>query len=464
MRKVMGLVTALLVMGTVSTLAEDFKVEKFKTIPLDCGVYSLFEYGDKLWVNSGSGEYYQVNGTYVYKTKVCVVDPKTGETKELWANGTTGGNMAGNPVFGVVDGYVLMGNTLFDPKSLTVAGKIVNCENDVCPWVKVGFGNYNILWEGFVNSEDEERIFFVDDENTLRIFSIEKTGEGYKYEEKANSDLTECSGQAEIKDVKGSLVAIACDGITRVYKYEEYGVSGRSLDFVRDENGNDFKGTIYFDDEAKGFVLEKDGKYVVYEVYYDGQNYWAKKIAEYDAPNCSRKPKISFEDEAGVCVTDEGGFLIFDLKTGKELYKYTENGNDIWEVLPFGNDTEAYIAMGGWINSINGNGIQLFKLILSETEGQQNAPSETENATVIHFNAGWNLKGTSEGVELSELKVPGLKFVWTYRNGEWFFWSPNSDLVDYARDLIGLEIIDSIKPYEGFWVKVDNDVDVVIEE
>jgi hypothetical protein len=54
--------------------------------------------------------------------------------------------------------------------------------------------------------------------------------------------------------------------------------------------------------------------------------------------------------------------------------------------------------------------------------------------------------------------------VWTYRNGEWFFWSPNSDLVDYARDLIGLEIIDSIKPYEGFWVKVDNDVDVVIEE
>jgi hypothetical protein len=327
------------------------------------------------------------------------------------------------------------------------------------------------------------KVFYIED-NQLKVISFEKQQNGnYTYKEEASYVLDFCSGTPFIEDVKGPFIAINCiennsqiEGSISLWKYEP-----ESLLAVGNKYLYGRKITI----GDGGFIVEKgDYNNSTYEVYKflfgdeastnGGLDF--EKVAEYPAPDCSRLPRLFFEDGVGICVSEEQGFLMFDLYTGKEVYKYLYlgDGNNIWEVVPFEIDGKPYIAIGGWIDNLNSDGVEWFRVNIPEENGTtgsgEEEPSETEsgtgseNATVIHLNAGWNLKGSSEGIGLSELKdIGGLRIVWTYRDGEWYFWSPDDNLVNHAHQL-GFPIIDSLKPYEGFWLKVDNDVDVTIKK
>jgi len=88
--------------------------------------------------------------------------------------------------------------------------------------------------------------------------------------------------------------------------------------------------------------------------------------------------------------------------------------------------------------------------------------THSESLTVT-LEKGWNLKGTSCETDVSSFRQNGVKIVWTYRDGKWFAWSPDDgirDIIEEGMDNIG--ILETLKPYEGFWVYTTQGLSVPI--
>ena len=70
----------------------------------------------------------------------------------------------------------------------------------------------------------------------------------------------------------------------------------------------------------------------------------------------------------------------------------------------------------------------------------------------IRLAKGWNLIGIPYQTKIDSFNLPGIQILWKFENGNWFAWSPRSDI----RDIIsksGIELVSSLNSYDGVWVK-----------
>jgi hypothetical protein len=454
-RSLLKVLTSFLFLSLSSVYGEEVTIEKIGSIPIEGGIYYMMNYEGKLWINTGERECSEEtteNGYYICKTKIAVVNPETGEKKELWADGTISVSMSGAPVFGIIDGYVLMGNTLFDPNTLSIAAKVENCDK-VCPWSETIYASDN-------------KVFYMDD-NTLRIFEFTKEPNGnYTYNEEISFSFSDiCSEDAIIESVGNSFLAVKCDNTISIWKYKEGSLLKVGSDFLEGQN-------IILGEN--GFAILKSTNWDDWTSYYEfyklldedeattnnGLDY--KKVGEYSI-NCSRPPKLFFEEGIGICDTEENGFLIFDIYNGTEIYKYTEEESNIWEVTPY---NENYIAIGGWLASLNGTGgIEWFKINIENVLGteEETQTEESENTITFFLKEGWNLVGTSYPLNISYFNKPEVLTVWKWTENSWQFWSPEPSLMEIAQSY-GLAPITEINANEGFWVKTTTQVSIPVEK
>jgi len=77
----------------------------------------------------------------------------------------------------------------------------------------------------------------------------------------------------------------------------------------------------------------------------------------------------------------------------------------------------------------------------------------------LHLTKGWNLVGVGKTFSVEKLSsVSGLQLIWKYKEGKWYAWSPNKNIMgiinSYAKSGI-IGVIKDINAGEGFWVKVE---------
>jgi hypothetical protein len=81
----------------------------------------------------------------------------------------------------------------------------------------------------------------------------------------------------------------------------------------------------------------------------------------------------------------------------------------------------------------------------------------------VHLTPDWNLIGVP--AEIKDLKgiFGNVELVWVYNNitKKWEFYSPDSELRKIADDA-GIDLIKSIPPFQGFWIKVSENTTITI--
>jgi hypothetical protein len=104
-----------------------------------------------------------------------------------------------------------------------------------------------------------------------------------------------------------------------------------------------------------------------------------------------------------------------------------------------------------------GNQVQLSSSSSSNSTDNQN------QEITLSLVKGWNLKGTSHSIEISAFSnyKSEIIAVWKWNGNGWLFWSPNESLMDIAKSY-GIDQIKRINAYDGFWVKVKDNVNISI--
>lgn len=80
---------------------------------------------------------------------------------------------------------------------------------------------------------------------------------------------------------------------------------------------------------------------------------------------------------------------------------------------------------------------------------------------IYNLKNGWNLLGTSSDIVVDDLNKSGIDLVWKYDLGNWSFYSPNSELSEFATSL-GYAKALQIASGEGFWIKANTDINLSI--
>jgi hypothetical protein len=86
------------------------------------------------------------------------------------------------------------------------------------------------------------------------------------------------------------------------------------------------------------------------------------------------------------------------------------------------------------------------------------------SAFTLQLHKGWNLKGSSEKIDVSVFNNPNIKSVWAYDdvNHKWKVYMPGLP-ASFDFNKHGVEKLTQINPYDGFWVNALNDVTVNID-
>jgi hypothetical protein len=74
-------------------------------------------------------------------------------------------------------------------------------------------------------------------------------------------------------------------------------------------------------------------------------------------------------------------------------------------------------------------------------------------AQTLKLNKGWNLKGTSNNIEVSSLDNKCIETVWTFTNNKWKIYSPKESIQEKINNNNDLEMISKIEFNNGFWLK-----------
>ena len=94
---------------------------------------------------------------------------------------------------------------------------------------------------------------------------------------------------------------------------------------------------------------------------------------------------------------------------------------------------------------------------------EDNAIYPESNKTVeLKLGEGWNLIGSSSQVDLKTFNLPGIQILWKYKNGRWFAWSPDGDIMKII-ELAGIGTFDQLDPYDGVWIKTSEIVFIRME-
>ena len=133
-------------------------------------------------------------------------------------------------------------------------------------------------------------------------------------------------------------------------------------------------------------------------------------------------------------------------------YKWDFNGDGIIdEITTWGETTYTYDKAGIYnatvsVTDNNGN-LALISTIISVTTH--------DNSIVLHYQKGWNLKGSSHNISIPADKRTAIT-VWVWRNGKWYVWSGNEQIINLIQKY-GIPFLSEIKAGEGFWINVKQD-------
>jgi hypothetical protein len=83
------------------------------------------------------------------------------------------------------------------------------------------------------------------------------------------------------------------------------------------------------------------------------------------------------------------------------------------------------------------------------------------SAFTLQLHKGWNLKGSSEKIDVSVFNNPNIKSVWAYDdvNHKWKVYMPGLP-ASFDFNKHGVEKLTQINPYDGFWINALNDVTI----
>jgi len=105
--------------------------------------------------------------------------------------------------------------------------------------------------------------------------------------------------------------------------------------------------------------------------------------------SCSRQPAI-YGDYA-ICVKDEMGFMIYDMKSNSKIAEWEDKDSNIWGVVPFSKDNELYIALWAiWLDKNQNSGFKIFKIDNCQSSTSQQTEENNElptNCSVYDYNS-----------------------------------------------------------------------------
>ena len=141
------------------------------------------------------------------------------------------------------------------------------------------------------------------------------------------------------------------------------------------------------------------------------------------------------------------------------LWKYLKD-NDRWAVWSPDEDVMEIIE-----NYVNAGTYELAEevkpgegfWILSSGNYTLEFEGESYGIDALSLTKGWNLAGAGKPFTVEEMKNYSVKLIWKYKDGKWYAWSPDGNIMkvinSYAENgTIG--VIDKIDSGEGFWVKI----------
>ncbi len=85
--------------------------------------------------------------------------------------------------------------------------------------------------------------------------------------------------------------------------------------------------------------------------------------------------------------------------------------------------------------------------------------TKTLRAETVLLEKGWSLSGTSCYMDTANFQKGGIQILWKYKDGQWLAWSPNNVIMGLITNY-GIATFSSIKPFDGFWVKTTDPVNV----
>lgn len=122
----------------------------------------------------------------------------------------------------------------------------------------------------------------------------------------------------------------------------------------------------------------------------------------------------------------------------------------------------SYNHMRAFIGQLKNNGWNYTPQYISEQEFNQILNSKNVNKGAEDYKTsfciylsslpkGWNMVGSAEEVNLSDINV-NYENIWIYKNGKWQGYAKDKNIQELIKNKYGL--IETVKPYEGFWIKI----------
>ena len=151
--------------------------------------------------------------------------------------------------------------------------------------------------------------------------------------------------------------------------------------------------------------------------------------------------------------------------TTEQIIKNNTNINSIWAYK--NNTWYAYIKNGtnkktNNLSTINKN--EGF-WINAQSSGSFAIPSQTHSTTYkLNIKTNWNIYATSRQINSTNFNNEKIKIVWAFNNklNRWKAYSYDADTKKLIKNA-GIELIDKISPYEGFWINARGNVTITLQ-
>ena len=391
---------------------------------------------------------------------VRIYNPSRNSITPLQVEGCPTSVTAGNPTIGFVDldkHYALVCESLIDPVREEKVGSI-DCGGKDCPWVTLDEYGYSKPFFTYNN------YVWTTNGNKVEVYTIDEDAPAhYTANLRTYRTFDDCKS-ISLEEVKKPFYSVSCQKDDGSYVSYIGMMQNSSIAEITPLEINATR--VYFDGSFDDAVIlaEQSNRYQLYT----WKNFQLQPGNSYEL-DCTREPILDKERGVGYCVKWEQGFEIFDLKTGKELLSDTNSSSNIWGVIPYRlsdfNQNEIGIATWNMIAAKDGsfNGTRLYKIASQEVqpaEENETKPSEGNETQPscdippLTLDKGWSMRGVCFDVNTSIIpaKAPDIEYVWVYRKGDWYFWTPNTSIMQQVTTQPHIYPLHTIKANEGAWL------------
>ena len=445
---------ALVAMGLVASLyAGSWQIENQKDVN-----FSSF------YPNYGTFDKASHNFIFNDRSDVRIYNPSTNMLTPLQAQNCPTAAMAGTPRIGFVDldrHYAVVCESLIDPVREEVAGSI-DCGGTACPWVTLDAYGYSKPFFAY------DHYVWTTNGNKVEVYVINEMMEGgYSAELRTSRTFEECN-ELSLVNVKKPFYSVSCKRSDDTYVSYIGVMQNDSIMEIAPLQIDAYR--AYFDGDIYDGVVVAERQNGEYQLY-TWKNFQLQPGNSYKL-NCTRDPILDKERGVGYCVKWEQGFEIFDLKTGEELLSDINGSSNIWGLIPYRlkdfQQNEIGLATWNWIATEGGGfeGMRMYKIAYETDQSvEENGtnPSQTScDIPPLTLDRGWSMRGVCFDINVSTIptKVVDIAYVWVYRKGDWYFWSPNEALMQRVTAEPGIYPLHTIKANEGAWIYSTKEVTI----